>query len=77
MVVMFSDGMTEAEDERDHPFDESGLQRVVDGKGWSTAQELGWAAFEAVERHAGARRLIDDLTVLVLRRLPALPAIPA
>ena len=77
MVVMFSDGMTEAEDDQDRPFDESGLQRVVDGKGWSTAQELGWAAFEAVERHAGARRLIDDLTVLVVRRLPALPALPA
>jgi serine phosphatase RsbU (regulator of sigma subunit) len=77
VLVMFSDGITEAEDVQDRPFDESGLQAVVDGSGWSSAKELGWAAFESVERHAGARRLRDDLTVLVVRRLPALPVLPS
>lgn len=75
VLVMYSDGITEAENPEGHPFDEAGLQRVVDSP-WGSAKELGWAAFEAVERHARERRLLDDLTVLVLRRLPPLPGMP-
>jgi serine phosphatase RsbU (regulator of sigma subunit) len=76
VLVMFSDGVTEAEDVADRPFDESGLQDVVEQQGTASAKELAWGTFEAVERHIGARRLFDDLTVLVVRRLPPLPAIP-
>jgi serine phosphatase RsbU (regulator of sigma subunit) len=73
VLVMYSDGITEAEDTFDQPFDEAGVQTVVDGKGWASAKELGWALFAAVETHSGERRLLDDLTVLALRRLPPLP----
>lgn len=73
VVVMYSDGVTEAEDVQGQPFDEGGMQQVVDGKGWASAKELGWAMFAAVEQHSRERRLIDDLTVLVLRRLPPIP----
>lgn len=75
LLVMYSDGITEAENPEGHPFDELGLQRVIDTR-WGSAKELGWATFEAVERHTRERRLIDDLTVLVMRRLPPLPVIP-
>jgi sigma-B regulation protein RsbU (phosphoserine phosphatase) len=75
VVVMYSDGITEAEDPEGQPFDEAGLQRVVDGRNWGTAKELGWATFEAVERHARDRRLYDDLTVLIMRRLHPLPVV--
>ena len=73
VMVMYSDGITEAEDTFDQPFDEAGVQTVVDGQGWASAKELGWALFEAVETHSRERRLLDDLTVLALRRLPPLP----
>ena len=73
VLVMYSDGITEAEDTFDQPFDEAGVQTVVDGQGWGSAKELGWALFEAVETHSRERRLLDDLTVLALRRLPPLP----
>jgi len=73
VLVMYSDGVTEAEDTFDQPFDEAGVQTVVDGQGWGSAKELGWALFEAVETHSRERRLLDDLTVLALRRLPPLP----
>ena len=73
VLVMYSDGITEAEDTFDQPFDEAGVQTVVDGQGWASAKELGWALFEAVETHSSERRLLDDLTVLALRRLPPLP----
>jgi sigma-B regulation protein RsbU (phosphoserine phosphatase) len=74
VLVMYSDGITEAENGTGQPFDEQGLQQVVDTTSWGTAKELGWATFEAVERHTDQRRLLDDLTVLVLRRLHPLPA---
>ena len=76
VLVMYSDGVTEAEDPDGRPFDEAGLQHVVEAAGWGSAKELGWATFAAVERHARERRLFDDLTVLVARRLPPLPVIP-
>ncbi|MGH9346730.1 MAG: PP2C family protein-serine/threonine phosphatase [Vicinamibacterales bacterium] len=74
VLVMYSDGITEAENARGQPFDEQGLQRVIETKSWATARELGWATFEAVERYTDERRLLDDLTVLVVRRLHPLPS---
>ena len=73
VLVMYSDGITEAENGMGEPFEEHGLCSVVDTAPWSTAKELGWATFEAVERHTDQRRLLDDLTVLVVRRLHPLP----
>jgi len=74
VIVMYSDGVTEAEDLEGQPFDEAGLQGVVDSRNWGSAKELGWATFAAVDHHARERKLLDDLTVLVLRRLPPIPA---
>ena len=76
VLVLYSDGVTEAENDAALPFEEAGVQRVIDQSGWASAKELGWALFEAVERHTDQRRLLDDLTVLVVRRLPPLPVIP-
>ena len=76
VLVMYSDGITEAEDSLERPFDEAGVQGVVDGRDWASAKELGWAMFAAVETHRQERRLLDDLTVLVARRLPPLPVVP-
>ena len=47
---------------------------VVDSHGWGSAKELGWATFAAVEGHTREKRLFDDLTVLVARKLPPFPA---
>jgi serine phosphatase RsbU (regulator of sigma subunit) len=77
VLVMYSDGITEAEDGFERPFDEAGVQGVVDSPDWGSAKELGWAMFAAVEAHRQERKLLDDLTVLVARRLPPLPVSPA
>jgi serine phosphatase RsbU (regulator of sigma subunit) len=74
VLVMYSDGVTEAEDTAGQPFDERGLEGVVDAYCRGSAKELGWATFAAVERHAIEKRLADDLTVLIARKLPPLPA---
>jgi serine phosphatase RsbU (regulator of sigma subunit) len=68
VLVVYSDGIVEAEDDHDTPFDEGGLQDVLNGGTWATVKELGWETFARVERHVGSRRLRDDLTVLVVRR---------
>lgn len=73
VIVMYSDGITEAENAAGEPFDEIGVQTVVDARSWGSAKELGWQLFQAVEHYTEQRKLLDDLTVLVARRLPALP----
>jgi sigma-B regulation protein RsbU (phosphoserine phosphatase) len=72
-VVMYSDGITEAEDPTGTPFDESGLERTLALYPGTfrdaTAASVGQAIFDAVERHRRDSRLADDLSVLVLSRV--------
>ena len=72
-VLMYSDGITEAESPDGQPFDEAGLERTLalhaGAYQTSAAATLGRAVFDAVERHRRDQRLADDLTVLVLSRL--------
>ncbi len=84
-LLMYSDGITEAESPDGQPFDEAGLERTLalhaGAYQASAAATLGRAVFDAVERHRRDKRLADDLTVLVLSRpadsaVPPLPDIP-
>ena len=72
-LVMYSDGITEAEDPTGEPFDEAGLERTLalypGAFPDATAASVGQAIFDAVERHRRDSRLGDDLSVLVLSRL--------
>jgi serine phosphatase RsbU (regulator of sigma subunit) len=72
-LLMYSDGITEAESPDGMPFDEAGLERTLalhaGAYRTSAAAELGRAVFSAVERHRRDQRLSDDLTVLVLSRV--------
>jgi phosphoserine phosphatase RsbU/P len=69
-LVLFSDGITEAETSSGVPFDEAGLEAVVARHTDADAQALGRAILQAVEVHAGDARLVDDLTACVLKRAP-------
>ena len=73
LLVMYSDGVTEAEDQDGEPLDEAGLRRILEANATAGVDDLGRAVFEAVERYTGRAGFADDLTVLALRRLP-LPA---
>src|SRR5262245_25592601 len=72
-LVMYSDGITEAEDPTGVAFDEAGLERTLalypGTFPEATAASVGQAIFDAVERHRRDSRLSDDLSVLVLSRL--------
>ena len=67
-LVLYSDGVTEAENHKGQPFEESGLERVVDGHAFASPTELAQAILRSVEAHAQETFLADDVTVLVMKR---------
>ncbi len=75
LLVLYSDGITEAEDPRGTPFDETGLRSLVGAYAGSALPDIGSAIFGAVERHAQDVRFADDLTILLARRTPPPPSV--
>jgi hypothetical protein len=73
VLVLYSDGITEAENTFAVAFEEEGLQRVINEHWWRDLQTLGTSVLKAVEAHANDTRIADDLTVLALRRPMPLP----
>jgi sigma-B regulation protein RsbU (phosphoserine phosphatase) len=67
-LVLFSDGITEAENVSGRPFDDAGLEAVVAANADRDPEALGRKILDAVTAHAGDVRLADDLTTLVLKR---------
>jgi sigma-B regulation protein RsbU (phosphoserine phosphatase) len=68
LLVLYSDGITEAENPAGQPFEEAGLERFLAARGHETPAELAPAILHAVEGHARDSRFTDDLTVLILKR---------
>jgi sigma-B regulation protein RsbU (phosphoserine phosphatase) len=75
-LVMYSDGITEAESPAGLMFEELGLEAAVRATPGVSAGVLSRAVFNAVDDHRRGERLADDLTVLVLSR-PIVPPVPA
>ena len=69
VLVLYSDGITEAEDPEGQPFEEAGLQSVIHRYASEAPFDLGARVLKAVEGHARNSRFVDDLTILILRRL--------
>ncbi|MBP1634313.1 MAG: rsbU 8 [Acidobacteria bacterium] len=67
-VVLYSDGVTEAENHRGQPFEEAGLIQVIQAYADSSPRDLAHAVVRAVEGHAQETSLADDVTLLVLKR---------
>ncbi len=67
-LVLYSDGITEAEDPSGRPLEESGLEEVLERHADADAAETGTRILAAVAAHAKDSRFADDLTVLVLKR---------
>ena len=68
MLVLYSDGITEAEDPAGQPLEEAGLELVIERHLSEPAAAIGQHILRAVEIHAGQPRFGDDLTVLILKR---------
>jgi serine phosphatase RsbU (regulator of sigma subunit) len=68
ILLLFSDGITDALDVRNNPFGMKGVERVVAAAGSGTAPALGERTIKAVEQHATNREAHDDLTLVSLGR---------
>jgi len=75
VLVLYSDGITEAENKQGVFFDEAGLEGVIHRHWWEDAATLGKAIVSSVEAHATDTRLADDLTVLAIRRPMPIPTV--
>ncbi|MFO7691614.1 MAG: PP2C family protein-serine/threonine phosphatase [Vicinamibacterales bacterium] len=72
LLVLYSDGITEAESPSSTPFDEEGLTALMRAHAANPdLVGIGEAVIKAVERHAQDVRFADDLTVLLARRTEA------
>ena len=74
VLVLYSDGITEAENTSGKAFEESGLIDIVTANASRDPGQIGAEILAAVERFAGDARLADDLTALVMTRAAAGPA---
>jgi sigma-B regulation protein RsbU (phosphoserine phosphatase) len=67
-LVLYSDGITEAENPAGQPLEEAGLEDVIERWAAESPAEIGTRVLGAVERHAKNSRFTDDLTILTLKR---------
>jgi sigma-B regulation protein RsbU (phosphoserine phosphatase) len=69
LLVLFTDGLTEAEDADDEEFGMERVAEVTAALEVPTADKLCEAILAAVEAHTGGASLQDDATLLVVERL--------
>jgi len=68
LLAIYSDGITEAENAREQPFDEAGLELALTTNHERDISDVAASVVQAVESHTADTRLADDLTILLLRR---------
>ena len=69
LLVVYSDGVTEAWDTDEVEFGEERLSKVLHQFHDKTASELIDGIFAAVKTHTGSAPQADDITLVVLKRL--------
>ncbi|NOZ57463.1 MAG: SpoIIE family protein phosphatase [Calditrichaeota bacterium] len=67
LLVMFTDGVTEAQNAREEEFEDERLVQVLLDTRSGSAKEVVDAIVDAVTRFAGEAEQYDDITVLVLK----------
>ncbi len=71
VIVLYTDGVSEAENEQGEQFGVERLERIVRANPEHTARELMQDVVAAVLDWAGEKGLGDDLTLMIVRKLPA------
>jgi sigma-B regulation protein RsbU (phosphoserine phosphatase) len=69
LLVIFSDGVTEALDANDEEFGQERLITVVRENWGNCAEELIEKIIQAVQLYAGQTPQADDITLVVMRRV--------
>ncbi len=68
VLVLYTDGITEAVDEDEEEFGEERLEELVMQNASRTAQELTDLVIEAVSAFATVEGVFDDETLVVIKR---------
>ncbi len=71
LVILYTDGVTEAPDRVGELLEEEGLVRILDGLRGCTANEVLEGILMAINKRTGGDSAHDDVTVLVAEVLPA------
>ena len=69
MLVIFSDGFIDAEDETGEEFGEEKLQSVLEENAGRSAQEIVRVAVESVQSHSVNMAQTDDMTLVVVKHV--------
>lgn len=69
VLLMYTDGVTEARDDRGRFFGERRLQKILREQAGSDTETILSAVLDAVDRFTGDVPRTDDLTLLIVRRL--------
>jgi phosphoserine phosphatase RsbU/P len=67
VLLLYTDGVTEASNERGQPFGEDGLAMFVQDSAQLTAQEMAQGLWSALQDFTGGAPLADDVTVVALK----------
>ena len=70
VLVLYTDGVSEAENDAKEQFGEARIEALMRAHAHETADEILKAIVDAVTTWAGERGPTDDLTLLVVRRIP-------
>ncbi|MCB0028932.1 MAG: serine/threonine-protein phosphatase [Anaerolineales bacterium] len=71
LLVLYTDGVTEAQNEQQALYEEMRLQAVCQAGCAAPADALLNAIIADVQAFAGAAPQADDITLMIVRRLPA------
>jgi len=69
--MVFSDGLTEAVNDRDEFFGDERLRARLPALAGLAARDLGTRVVTAVDEFVGDAKPHDDLSLIVLRRVPS------
>jgi len=71
LVVLYSDGVTEARNAEDEEYDEGPLLDEVMQRRTLPAPQIVTGVHDALERFLGSTAANDDITLVVVRRVPS------
>jgi sigma-B regulation protein RsbU (phosphoserine phosphatase) len=71
VMVVYSDGISEAINPNQEQFGEGRLYAVVEEHRHESANDIIEQIVRVVRQHAGGAEQMDDMTLVVLKRLPA------
>jgi DNA-binding NarL/FixJ family response regulator len=70
VLLLYTDGVIEAEDRQGRPFGEERLAQVLRAKGSGPAAKIQEAVLDEVRSYAGNTEKQDDVALIVIKRLP-------